>query len=237
MAEGLAAGAALEAQERYDEALAEYRKAADADQEAAEPHWAMAQVYRRQKRAVEALSELQRYLTLAPDGPHADTARQQMEALRQPAKPDPLAPLVGRQLRSSPSPPRATARNEWVEGQWNLALRWEAMGEYDGARKAFGLILTREPNFVGRAPLYEHMAYCSLGLDPPEYDRAAHYLEQAAKEYQRLGSTADADRCLDLAAQQRAQVRAESEEAPPATGAEEAVPESVPPAVIEEEPA
>lgn len=231
------AGAALEAEGRLDEALAEYSKAAEADPEAAEPHWAMAQVYRRQQRAVEALTALQRYVALAPDGRHADTARQQMDALRRPTG-APARPVGARQAPRPPTSGASTpARSRWVEGQWNLACRLEAAADYDRARRAFGYILTREPNFIGKARVYEHMAFCSLGLDPPEHSRAVHYLEEAAKEYRRLGSDEEAERCLDLASRQEAYLRAgRAEELAPGEAASPPPPPVAPQAIITEEP-
>jgi len=236
--EHLAAGAALEAQGRLDDALREYEKAQKAEPEAAAPHWARAQVYRRQNRAVEALGELQRYVALLPDGPHADTARRQIEALRQGPKPNPWAVLAGQPVGAPAPGPQASATDQWVQGQWNLAARLEQAGQYDAARRAFGYILTREPNFIGSAPLYEHMAYCSVGLDPPEYSRAAHYLRAAAKLYRRSGSAEDADRCLGLAADQQAQAGAGSALEPAPTASESPAPKPVAPeAVVREGPA
>ncbi len=192
----------------------------------------MAQVYQRLQQDDQADRALRRYLVLAPNGQHAVAAEEQLRRLSStaPSQP-PAAPHSPREPLPSQQPRPRDARREWLAGQFRLAQDLERQGRYLEARRAFGAVLTVEPNFEAEGEVYEHMAWCSLGLEPPEYAHAAAYLRAAAKAYQRLDRPDDAQRCLIMAeerAEQAADTAAAAASPPPGPPPPPVLPEAEP---------
>jgi len=173
------------------QALAAYQDALDQHPTDPEAVWGVAQVHLRNGNRDMAARYLQQYLSLAPNGPHAEEARKALQgeaADERPVQGGP-APTEGEEKqKGAPEAGNYSQKAEQGRSHEMAGRMREAIAAYEAAARA-----TTVP--VQAAQALESAARCAARLEPPDYGLAAAYYSQAAVFYQRSNQFQEASRC------------------------------------------
>ena len=174
------------------QALAAYQDALDRNPTDAEAVWGVAQVHLRAGSREMAARYLQQYLSLAPNGPHAEEARKALEGEptdERPVQGGPPAPEQGEQgAKGAPAAGSYFQKAEQGRSHELAGRTREAIAAYEAAAR-----VTAVP--IQAAQALENAARCAARLEPPDYGLAAAYYSQAAEFYRRSNQHQEASRC------------------------------------------